>query len=69
MRSSENFESDKESETNLSDLLDHIKVTNVRKATYDELLFQNDHETFDKVRNVQYKRAADRKNQSIVPLL
>ena len=44
-------------------------MTKLPKATYDDLVFQNEHETFDKVRNVQYKRAADRRNQAIVPTL
>lgn len=69
VRTSENFDSERETDATLNELLNHIKVTQLHKDGYDDLLFQNDHETFEKVKSIQYRRAADRKNQSIVPLL
>ena len=69
VRSSENFEAGEEEDAQLTDLINHVKSTNLLHATYDDLVFQNDHETFEKVRNIQHKRATDKRNQSIVPMI
>lgn len=74
--SSDNFESEREADGQLNDLLAHMSTapsTGEQKSgkylTYDGLLFQNEHETIDKVRSIQMKRASDKKTQVIVPTL
>lgn len=71
VRSSDTFDAggNEEGDAQLNDLISHVKSTNLLHATYDDLVFQNDHETFDKVRNIQYRRATDRRNQAVVPML
>lgn len=69
VRSSENFEGGDEEDAHLTDLINHVKATNLLHPSYDDLVFQNDLETFEKVRNIQHKRATDKRNQSVVPML
>lgn len=72
LRSSDNFEAgggNDEDESQLSDLIAHVRNTKLLSATYDDLVFQNEFETFEKVRSIQHKRATDKRNHSVVPML
>lgn len=88
---SDNFDtqSEREAETNLSELLAHMKTNAITASTTlsgtnstttlsqqpqryyvtsDGLLFENEHETIDRVKNTQLKRAAaDKRNISLLP--
>jgi len=55
------------------DVVDHqlseLQAYLAKQSQPEQLIYQNDSETFEKVKTIQLKRAADKKTQSVVPLL